>query len=221
MRATAAPYGHLQRSPDISFFAVDHRTFDGMLQWLRQRTLTSRKAGEIYGGVVAAARQPAFYRDFSVPDTPEGRFELIALHLFLALENRKDQGPAGLDLTRRTIEAFVTDMDDCMREMGVGDLTVPKKVKRAAAAFYERAAAYRGGLSDGKPGGFEATLGNYVFAGGDAGRPDVGPETKPDVRVLARYVRTASAALATEPFEALVESGALARILEKSRIEVS
>lgn len=196
-----------------------------MLQWLRQRTLMSRKAGELYGGVVAAARQPAFYRYFSVPDTPEGRFELIALHLFLALENVKDQGPAGLDLTRRTIEAFVTDMDDCMREMGVGDLTVPKKVKRAAAAFYERAGVYREGLADAKSAALEAGLGNYVYdgagAGADAAGSDVRSETKPDVSALARYVRSASDAVAKQPFEALVKSGALGRLLEKSRIEVS
>ena len=108
-----------------------------MLRWLRQRAETSRKAEELYGSVVTAARQPDFYGALGVPDTPEGRFELVALHLFLALEGLRGQGAAAEGLARRAIETFVVDMDDCMREMGVGDLTVPKKVKRAAAAFYE------------------------------------------------------------------------------------
>ena len=74
---------------------------------------------------MAAARHPAFYGDIGVPDTPEGRFELIALHLFLALEGMKDAGRIGRPkLSQRTIETFVTDMDDCMREMGVGDMAV-------------------------------------------------------------------------------------------------
>ena len=113
---------------------------------------------------MTAARQPFFYKDMGVPDTPEGRFELVSLHLFLALESLNQQRSAELDLTQRTIEAFVTDMDDCMREMGVGDLAVPKKVKRAAAAFYERAGAYRRGLSAPEKPDLEGSLETYVFS---------------------------------------------------------
>src|SRR6185437_3137103 len=99
------------------------------------------------------------------PDTPEGRFELIALHLFLALEGMKERDTADTALSQRTIEAFVTDMDDCMREMGVGDMAVGKRVKRAAAAFYERANAYRRALAAAETEDLEASLGGYVFAG--------------------------------------------------------
>jgi cytochrome b pre-mRNA-processing protein 3 len=109
-----------------------------MLQWFKRRAEAGRTAEELYGSVVTAARHRALYSDVGVPDTPEGRFELVALHLFLALEPIKSDSTA-IELSRRTIEAFVTDMDDCMREMGVGDMAVGKKVKRAAAAFYERA----------------------------------------------------------------------------------
>ena len=158
-----------------------------MLQWLRSRAFIRRKAGEIYGAVVAAARQPAFYRHYRVPDTPEGRFEMIALMLFLVLERVKRVAPDGEALTQGAIEAFVTDMDDCMREMGVGDLTVPKKVKRAAAAFYERAGHYRGHLergdaSDASTNGLAADLARFVFAGQTGGH----------VEALARYVQVVS-----------------------------
>ena len=117
-----------------------------MLAWLTGLPPSRRTAGELYGRVVAEARRPAFYAELGVPDTPEGRFELIALHLFLVLERLRRDGGAGEALSRHVLEAFVTDMDDCMREMGVGDLTVPKRVKRAAAGFYERAGNYRAAL---------------------------------------------------------------------------
>jgi cytochrome b pre-mRNA-processing protein 3 len=118
--------------------------------WLTRRRALTRKARDIYGAVVAAARQPGFYGPGRVADTPEGRFELVALHVFLVAERVKALKDDGNALTQALIEAFVTDMDDCMREMGVGDLTVPKRVKRAAALFYERSGAYRDALA--KPG---------------------------------------------------------------------
>ena len=129
-----------------------------MLQWFRKRTEASHRAEKLYGSVVTAARQPFFYKHMGVLDTPEGRFELIALHLFLVLEPLRRRGSDETALAQRTIEAFVTDMDDCMREMGVGDLAVPKKVKRAAAAFYERASVYRRGLAAGQGPDLEASL---------------------------------------------------------------
>lgn len=120
-----------------------------LLERLTRRPPFKRKAEVFYGKVVAAARQPGFYGPGRAPDTPEGRFELIALHLFLIAERVKTTAPDGQDVARALIEAFVVDMDDCMREMGVGDLTVPKRVKRAAAGFYERSGAYRDGLAAG------------------------------------------------------------------------
>lgn len=117
-----------------------------MRNWLNRPAGVRRKAEELYGMVVAAARNPSFYGPGRVADTPEGRFEQVALHLFLVAERVAPVKPEGEALARHLIEAFVTDMDDCMREMGVGDLTVPKRVKRAAAVFYDRTGAYREAL---------------------------------------------------------------------------
>ena len=134
-----------------------------MLDWFRARTRNRRKATEIYGAVVAAARSPAYYSDLRVPDTPEGRFEMVALVLFLVLERLKCAEPSGQALAQSVIEAFVTDMDDCLREMGVGDLGVPKKVKRTAAAFYERGGAYRAALASGREADLAACLRRFVY----------------------------------------------------------
>lgn len=114
-----------------------------MLNWLAKRADVARKAENLYGAVVAQARQPSFYVDFGIPDTLEGRYEMIVLHMFLLLERLREATPDDTRVSRALIERFVTDMDDCMREIGVGDLTVPKKVKQAAAGLYKRADSYR------------------------------------------------------------------------------
>lgn len=177
-----------------------------MLRWLRQRVETGRRAEKIYGAVVTAARQPAFYSVLGVPDTPAGRFELVVLHLYLALEAL--QGPDAETIRQRAIEAFVNDMDDCMREMGVGDLTVPKKVKRAAAAFYERATIYQRDLADAAQTSLVRSLKHQLLEAG-AAREDA-------AEALARYVREASAALSTQDFDEWVRSGAAKSLLDES-----
>ena len=177
-----------------------------MLRWLRKRAGTGRRAEELYGTVVAAARQPAFYGILGAPDTPEGRFELVALHLFLALEGLGSDTPDVEDLKQRMIEVFVNDMDDCMREMGIGDLAVPKKVKRAAAAFYERATIYQRGLTDVDGDGLTHGLRRYIFAD-DENRLDASA-------ALAHYVRAASSALTAQPFDVWVANGSARRLLD-------
>lgn len=161
-----------------------------MLAWLTGKSETQQTANELYGRVVAAARHPAFYSELRVPDSPEGRYEMLALHLFLALETLKGHIATDDVVARQTIEAFVADMDDSMREMGVGDLTVPKKVKRAAAGFYERTASYRDALA--KPGdhALAGVINTHIW---DGAEPAVSAR-------LAGYVRSAKRALcADEP----------------------
>ena len=154
-----------------------------MLEWLTGRSQSRRTASELYGRVVAEARQPLFYTDLGVPDTPEGRYELVVIALFLVLERLRAEGAEREKLSQQVLEAFVTDMDDCMREMGVGDLTVPKRVKRAAAGFYERAAAYRAALAGPSMDGLGEALLTYVYNGATAAG---------HTRTLATFVRSSS-----------------------------
>lgn len=160
-----------------------------MLGWFANRSKDRRKAEELYGAVVAAARSPAFFKELGVPDTPEGRFEMLSLMLFLAVDRFQSEGVAGEPHAQRLIEAFVTDMDDCHREMGIGDLKVPKKVRQAAAAFYERGAAYREALTLTEQSALAGAIGGYVFAG-KCDRP---------ARLLAEYARTARGVLRQIP----------------------
>ena len=95
----------------------------------------------IYGMIVTQAREPLFYRDLGVPDTVNGRFDLLVLHLWMVLRRLKSiEGGTGLSQT--LFDRFCDDMDANLREMGVGDLTVPKRMQAFGEAFYGRAAAY-------------------------------------------------------------------------------
>ena len=120
-----------------------------MLDWFFNRAESRRKASELYGAVVTFARRPVLYEAIGVADTPEGRYEMLVLHLFLVMERLRAAGEVAAQQSQSLLEAFVTDLDDNMREMGIGDLTVPKKVKKAAAAFYDRAEVYRAAMAGG------------------------------------------------------------------------
>jgi cytochrome b pre-mRNA-processing protein 3 len=95
----------------------------------------------IYGMIVTQAREPLFYRDLAVPDTVNGRFDLLLMHLWLVLRRLKSV-EGGLGLSQALFDHFCNDMDDNLREMGVGDLTVPKRMQAFGEAFYGRTAAY-------------------------------------------------------------------------------
>jgi cytochrome b pre-mRNA-processing protein 3 len=101
----------------------------------------------IYGMIVTQAREPLFYRDLGVPDTVNGRFDLLLMHLWLVLGRLKSV-EAGSDLSQALFDHFCTDMDDNLREMGVGDLTVPKRMQAFGEAFYGRTAAYDLAMTD-------------------------------------------------------------------------
>ena len=99
----------------------------------------------LYGAIVAQARSPAFYRDYAVADTVDGRFELILLHLLLLLRRLRREEVLRL-LGQEIFDLFCTDMDRNLREMGISDLKVPKEMEKIGAAFYGRKAAYDAAL---------------------------------------------------------------------------
>jgi cytochrome b pre-mRNA-processing protein 3 len=108
----------------------------------RKPRITPRGTIEaIYGMIVAQAREPLFYRDLGVPDTVNGRFDLLVLHLWMVLRRLKSM-EGGRSLSQTLFDRFCDDMDANLREMGVGDLTVPKRMQAFGEAFYGRAAAY-------------------------------------------------------------------------------
>ena len=97
---------------------------------------------------MAQARSEAFFREHGVPDTVHGRFEMIVLHVALVLARLQREAEAGQATGRAMLEAFVADMDDACRRLGIGDMGVPRHVKKAAAAVLERGNAYRAAIAD-------------------------------------------------------------------------
>ena len=132
------------------------------------------------------ARKARLYEAPSGPDDPTGRLEMLLLHMALVLWRLRREGAAGFALARALNEAFVADMDDCMREMGIGDLTVPRKVKKAAAALYNHRTRKLSEIFD---GGNEATLADALGEG--VLRAADGPGTQ----WLAHYLRQSRDAL--------------------------
>src|SRR3984893_2602092 len=104
----------------------------------KPRALARGTIEAIYGMIVTQAREPSFYRDLGVPDTVNGRFDLLVLHLWMVLRRFKSDA----NLSQALFDHFCDDMDANLREMGVGDLTVPKRMQAFGEAFYGRAAAY-------------------------------------------------------------------------------
>ena len=97
-----------------------------------RRNSQARTIHALYGAIVAQARSVAFYADFRVPDTVEGRFDLIVLHLVLLLHRLSGRAEAGRGLGQELFDVFCRDLDANLREMGVGDLAVPKKMRSFA-----------------------------------------------------------------------------------------
>jgi cytochrome b pre-mRNA-processing protein 3 len=102
----------------------------------------------IYGMIVTQAREPLFYRNLGVPDTVNGRFDLLVLHLWMVLRRLKSI-EGGTETCQALFDRFCDDMDANLREMGVGDLTVPKRMQAFGEAFYGRSAAYDLALAGG------------------------------------------------------------------------
>ncbi|MBU2580121.1 MAG: ubiquinol-cytochrome C chaperone [Alphaproteobacteria bacterium] len=172
-----------------------------MFAWLYGRNNPRRIAGRLYEAIVTQARNPAFYSDHGVPDTLEGRYEMVVAHLVLVIERLRAQGDTSELLSRALVERFVTDMDDSMRELGVGDTSVAKKVKGAAAGLVERTAAYRKELKAG-PEHLAAEIRRNIEGNVEApaANPAAIPPRDADL-IIARYLYRSAEALARRPIQ--------------------
>jgi cytochrome b pre-mRNA-processing protein 3 len=150
-----------------------------------------REAAErAYQRVVEHARQPIFFTEFGVPDTLDGRFELICLHAFLYLHRLKSERPQAAAISQAFFDAMFADMDRGLREMGTGDLSVGRHVKRMARGFYGRIRAYEDGLKHDYDATLSEALRRNLF--GTVG------ESEGATPAIVDYVRRAAARLARQ-----------------------
>lgn len=125
-------------------------------------------AHRLYERLVQHARFPLYYQDLGVADTPEGRFEILALHVGLVVRKLYSIGKDGETIGQALFDLMVADLDMNLRELGVGDLSVGKQVKRLASHFYARLAVLNEAFDDGRMDALEPMLTTNVFAGGKA-----------------------------------------------------
>ena len=145
--------------------------------------------------VAVAARAPWLYRDMGVPDTIEGRFESYALHMVLTLRHMRTLPEPADDAAQELVDAYFKSLDHMLREMGVGDLGVPKRMKKLGEAFYGRARTYDPLLDAKDSDGLALALGRNVVG------------TPAPAHPLAAYALEAQARLAAQDLDALFAAG--------------
>ena len=139
----------------------------------------------LYGAIVAQARLPVFYLAYGIPDTVNGRLDVLMLHLAMVFERLSQGDKEAKAAGQEAFDRFCRDMDDHLREDGISDTKVPKQVRGVAAAFFGRHGAYISALRAGDDAALQTAIGRNVFEGADA----------PSVPRLAAYMQTTMAIL--------------------------
>ena len=145
----------------------------------RKETAEEKSALKLYDAIVAQARQPVFYQDYGVDDTTSGRFEMIVLHAYMLFYRLQKEDEAARAVGQLVFNRFFRDMDDALREIGIGDLSVPKKIKKMAQAFYGRVEAYDKARAESLDA-LSETLSRNIYPDDEAIRDEA--------RTFARYV---------------------------------
>ena len=164
---------------------------------LFRRNRYRHQAHATYVSIVEQARAPDFFLRYEVPDTLDGRFEMIALHMFLVLNRLKAEHDATEEFAQALFDAMFADLDRGLREMGATDMGVGKRVKEMAKGFYGRIAAYERGLA-----GDDETL-------SEALKRNLYGTTQPrpaSVAAIVRYMRAQAQALARQPVAAFFDN---------------
>lgn len=148
----------------------------------------------LYAACVDQSRTPRFYAELAVPDSVEGRFEIYTLHVVLIMDRLVNQGPEAAQTSQALFDAYVQALDDALREMGVGDLSVGKKMRRLGEAFFGRVKNYHAALA-GLPetGDLQALVKRTVYAEVDS----------PPLDELVQYILKQKSGLAAQAVEDL------------------
>lgn len=151
----------------------------------------------LHGRIGEAARRPGLYTALGVPDTVEGRFEALSLHVILVLRRLGQLPPPAADVAQDLVDSVFMQLDASLRELGIGDMGVPKRIKKLGASFYARAGAYGAALDAGDRPALAAALARNVLDRDDAD----------GALPLAAYVEAAAAALSDQTLDGLLEEG--------------
>ena len=158
-----------------------------------------RAGFELYNAAVAAARDPYFYQTLGVPDTMDGRFDMVGLHVFLLVHRLHGASEQGKQLAQAVFDAMFSDMDINLREIGISDMRVGKKMKEMWEAFNGRSAAYAAAIGTDDPEALATAIARNVWRGR---APDA------DARALAHAIMRQDRHLQSQPPEALFKGRA-------------
>jgi cytochrome b pre-mRNA-processing protein 3 len=159
-------------------------------QW-RKRRSNRLLIDQLHGKIVAAARRPALYAELGAPDTFEGRFELMALHAGLVMRALGRLPDFGAELAQELADSVFRHFDIALREIGISDVGMAKRIKRLAEAFYGRNKAYGEALDAADAGQLARALERNVYGGAASGK----------AAALASYVRECDRALGMVPLQ--------------------
>jgi cytochrome b pre-mRNA-processing protein 3 len=154
------------------------------------------QVSRLYDQILVQSRDPVLFLDGRVADTVEGRTDMMLLHLFLLMHRLNNEQGEILELARGVCDRFFAELDRAMREMGVGDLTVPKKMRKIADIYAGCSSAYGNALASSDKTDLSEALLRNVY-----GRSE---DRRPQAQALADYVRRAASALANVPATSLV-----------------
>lgn len=153
-----------------------------------------RTGFSLYTAAVSAARNPYFYQELGVPDTLDGRFDMVALHACVLIRRLRSLPPPGQAIAQAVFDAMFSDMDITLREMGVGDMAIARNVRAMWEAFHGRAMAYEEAMADPDPAALPLALSRNVWRGGEA----------PGAQGLAQISRQMAAAIEACPASELL-----------------
>lgn len=153
-------------------------------------------AFSLYQAIVAKSRDPLFYTRLAVPDTVNGRFDLLVIHAMLVLRRMRGAGSGADAVGKAMLELLFKDMDQSLREMGVGDMGISRHIKRMAKALFGRATAYEAGL-DGDAAALSSALTENLYRHNKDGAGD-------DVVRMADYMHRALRHLERQGVEEIV-----------------
>lgn len=153
----------------------------------------------LYAGIVTQARRPEFFLACGLPDSVDGRFDLLVLHVFLVMHRLKQEHAQTAELSQALFDVFFQDMDESLRELGAGDMGIGRRIKAMAEGFYGRILAYEQALAQGDEA-LEGCVRRNLYGATDGEREQV--------RAVALYIRDAAASLAGQELARLIRGEA-------------
>ena len=165
-----------------------------MILSLFRKNVAPEPVYAVYNSIVAQSRQPLFYAEWGVPDTVTGRFDMISLHMALLFRRLRHGPQEAKDFSQAVFDLFFKDMDRSLREMGAGDLAVPKKIQKMGNIFFGLLAALNEALDRNDAEALQPVVARNIY---DAPQPE-------HVEALSRYLAARDAELASQPIASII-----------------